>query len=421
MKRPITVSLDGHVVGTLEVNAKGKCYFSYDEQYRNLPCPTPLSLSMPPQIATHSDGVIGPWIRDLLKSLGPLSLETSSNKVGDFTQELSGLLGNRDIKGSVEFGQESQASEPGDSSFDLETYRWLEALVNDGSRQYFGEDRLDQLLVLPKQYRLNSSVHEMVPRSVPMTIGRSTHVLKNLLDEYGEPNLNEHMCLLAARSFGLATVAQRAIKFGEEWYFIAQRFDRALMSNSVVKIHQETVKQAFGAGDHSTTQAFALICPKALSSLMVRSMGYRDATEDLHRYADRLIWDWVIANTSNSSSQLSFLLSGNQVRLAPNDSMSSSTMHVKRSKRMRFDMALGGQDKIFPTFSPWAKVAQDLGLEVEYIRERVISVTDRVADIFLDVSRSEDVRAIDLGFVSKMVDKIAERAEWCQKLMMVDY
>ena len=66
MTDTLTVLLGSQVAGTLTRAKGGKLTFVYDDAYRSAEAPTPVSVSMPPQIRSHPDRVVDPWLWGLL-------------------------------------------------------------------------------------------------------------------------------------------------------------------------------------------------------------------------------------------------------------------------------------------------------------------------------------------------------------------
>ena len=66
MSETLTVVLDDQIAGTITRGARGRLQFDYDDGYRSRPEATPLSVSMPTQIASHPDHIITPWLWGLL-------------------------------------------------------------------------------------------------------------------------------------------------------------------------------------------------------------------------------------------------------------------------------------------------------------------------------------------------------------------
>jgi serine/threonine-protein kinase HipA len=66
MTDSLLVIVDDSVAGTLKRLPGGRLRFDYDPEYQEQPRRTPLSLSMPVQVASHADQVITPWLWGLL-------------------------------------------------------------------------------------------------------------------------------------------------------------------------------------------------------------------------------------------------------------------------------------------------------------------------------------------------------------------
>ena len=67
----------------------------------------------------------------------------------------------------------------------------------------------------------------------------------------------------------------------------------------------------------------------------------------MRRFADALIWNWLIAGTDAHAKNYSLLLAGAQVRLAPLYDVASALpypdLHVRR---LRFAMKIGGDYRV---------------------------------------------------------------------------
>jgi serine/threonine-protein kinase HipA len=64
--RELDVYLDGTLAGTVTMSAAGALNFAYDEKYRSMAHPTPLSMSMPVELALHKNRVVMPFLQGLL-------------------------------------------------------------------------------------------------------------------------------------------------------------------------------------------------------------------------------------------------------------------------------------------------------------------------------------------------------------------
>src|ERR1700728_1295784 len=66
MTESLLVALGDTIAGTLERLGGGKLRFEYRQEHRELRGATPLSLSMPIQVRSHSDHAVTPWLWGLL-------------------------------------------------------------------------------------------------------------------------------------------------------------------------------------------------------------------------------------------------------------------------------------------------------------------------------------------------------------------
>ncbi len=57
-------------------------------------------------------------------------------------------------------------------------------------------------------------------------------------------NINEHLCLAAARALGLPSAKTRIETFHDESMIVVERFDRSTRDAVLVRVHQEDLCQA---------------------------------------------------------------------------------------------------------------------------------------------------------------------------------
>ena len=82
--------------------------------------------------------------------------------------------------------------------------------------------------------------------SVPSGRYATTHILKPALPNLADQDVNEHMCLVAARRLGLDAAESLILPFGDERAVVLARYDRLSVNGEVVRIHQEDICQALG-------------------------------------------------------------------------------------------------------------------------------------------------------------------------------
>jgi serine/threonine-protein kinase HipA len=109
------------------------------------------------------------------------------------------------------------------------------------------------------------------------------------------------------------------------------------------------------------------------------------------------------------------LLAGNQVRLAPLYDVASALPYPDHDlQRLKLAMKLGGDyTRRSRTTSMWDKVASDMQLNADAVRERARGLVDRLPDAFLDAADDEEVRELNSPLPRLLVDKVSARVNRC--------
>jgi serine/threonine-protein kinase HipA len=146
-------------------------------------------------------------------------------------------------------------------------------------------------------------------------------------------------------------------------------------------------------------------------------MSPRVGDEAVSRFADALIWNWLIAGTDAHAKNYSLLLASDQVRLAPLYDIASALPYGTHEKKLRLAMKVGGDYGVFPSRNRWPAAAKELGLDVEVLVDRVRELGSRTPDAFVDAAKATDVVALARPMPGRLVDLIADRAARCTNLI----
>ena len=137
----------------------------------------------------------------------------------------------------------------------------------------------------------------------------------------------------------------------------------------------------------------------------------------VQRFADALIWNWIIAGTDAHAKNYSLLISGSQVRLAPLYDVASALPYDMHEKKLRLAMKIGGDYRVYPYKNPWPLAARELGLDEEALRLRVQELLMVAPQAFADSAKTPDVLTLDRRLPVKLVDLVAERAHRCLSVL----
>jgi len=137
----------------------------------------------------------------------------------------------------------------------------------------------------------------------------TTHILKPAIAGFDDHDLNEHLCLAAAQRVGLRSAPSRVLSFGAERAVVVERYDRRIAaSGAVIRVHQEDMCQAMGVPPDTKYQAEGGPSPEQIIALLRDAVAPPAAAEaEVARFADALVFNWLIAGTDAHAKNYSVL------------------------------------------------------------------------------------------------------------------
>jgi serine/threonine-protein kinase HipA len=423
MSETLTVVLDDQVAGTITRGARGRLQFDYDDSYRSRPAATPLSVSMPTQIASHPDHIITPWLWGLLPEndavLRRWARQFHVSASSPFSL-LSSPVG-EDCAGAVRFAP------PGELDRILERAASVTWLTEEDVAQRLRELREDPTAWLGRTFSGQFSLAGVQAKTalfyqegrwgVPSGPIPTTHILKPAISGFDDHDLNEHLCMDAARRCGLLVARTKVEQFSAESAVVVTRYDRVGKGAAVARVHQEDLCQALGIPPSQKYQNDGGPGVTDVTALLRRVMAPRFADAAAVRFADALIWNWIVGGTDAHAKNYSLLLSADQVRLAPLYDIASGLPYGTHEKKLRFAMKLGGDYRLYPWHNIWPGAARDLGIDADALTVRVDELTAIAADAFSQAAATEEVRALHRELPGKLISLIADRVRRCRDVL----
>lgn len=426
MAQTLCVRLGGRLAGTVERLRGGTLRFDYLDEYRQLDDAVPLSLSMPLEVRTHPDSVITPWLWGLLPDneavLGRWARDFHVSAKSPFSL-LSSPIG-EDCAGAVQFVGPDDLDRVQD---DVGTVSWLS---DDDVEQRLRELKEDSTAWLGRSFTGQFSLAGAQSKTallwregrwgVPSGATPTTHILKPAVTGFDDHDLNEHLCLDAARRVGMLVARTSIERFGDETAVVIERYDRFERDGKLVRIHQEDLCQALGISPDRKYQNEGGPSATDIVRLLRSAMPAQAAEEAVWRFVEALIWNWIVAGTDAHAKNYSVLLAARQVRLAPLYDIASALPYPTHEKRLKFAMKLGGHYDVFTYRNPWPRTAADIGLDEEDLLQRVRRMIAEAPDAFSDAAADPQVRALDREIAPRLVDRVRERVERCNALVGSD-
>lgn len=412
----LTVLLDDAVAGVLERRAGGRLRFEYDRAYRARPDATPISVSMPVDVAVHPDGVIEPWLAGLLPEDDRVLARWGRQfHVSTTPFALLGTPVGEDCAGAVRFCREADVDRllARTGEVDWVDAEWVATRLRDlreDATAWLGRDFTGQFSLAGAQAK--TALYRDDSRwAVPGGATPTTHILKPAIRGFDDHELNEHLCLDAARTVGLAVVRTKVERFRDERAIVVARYDRHPTDSGIRRIHQEDLCQALGIPPRRKYQNEG--GPSALDAikLLRRVMPASVAATSVDRFIDALIWNWVIAGTDAHAKNYSLLLAADSVRLAPLYDVASALPYGTHERRLRMAMKIGGDYDLFAVRDRWRSAAIEWAVDPDALVARALALARAAPNAFAEAARAADVVAIGSPGPDRLVSAVALRAE----------
>ena len=418
----VTVILEDQPIGRVERHANGALRLRLEDTYIQDSGATPLSVSMPPSDATHGDTRITPWLWGLLPDNADV-LTRWGREFGVSVATPFPLLTTQvghDCAGAVQFcppdhldalldrtGEITHLTEP-------DVAARLRALRAD-STSWLGPGFTSQFSLGGAQAK--TALHHADGRwGAPTGSTPTTHILKPAVAGFEAQHLNEHICMTAARTLGLAAAITRIETFEDETAIVVDRFDRTSRDGVLVRVHQEDLCQALSVPPARKYQSDGGPTPGQIAELIRSVIPGLDAETDVWRFADALAFNWLIAGTDAHAKNFGLLLAGNQIRLAPlYDIASYLPYDDSDGHRIKLAMKIGDDYKLTRTDrrSAWEHAALELKLDRDRLIERAVNLADRTPDAFARAAAESSVVGVGSDLPARLVELVTHRSRRC--------
>lgn len=420
--RLLVVIMAGRRMGVVEMRTGARFSFTYDDDWRGAKDATPLSLSMPLAQEEHGDGTVRAFLWGLLPD-NERVLERWAQDYHVSARNPFGLLRHvgEDCAGAAQF---------------VKPERVEAVLAGDGDVDWLTDDEIaDRLRILrqdPAAWHVRGNGQFSLAGAQAKTalffepsIGRwgeprravpTTHILKPAITGLDDHDLNEHVCLSAARAVGMPAASTRMGTFGQERAIVVERYDRAWgQSGTAARIHQEDICQASGVLPTTKYQNEGGPTPEQVIDLLRRNQSGA-ATGDVNRFVDALLFNWIIGGTDAHAKNYSILLHGSRARLAPLYDVASVLPYEGfYLPKLTMAMKIGGEYRLQATSGRhWRRFASANALDPDEIIARADWLAERIPAAFEEVAESDAVAGLNSALPRRLVERIAASAAECR-------
>lgn len=413
--------------GTINQLRSGKLTFEYNPSYAGMSSSTPVSVSMPKQVASHPNSQITPWLWGLLPDndavLNRWAREFHASSGSPFSM-LATPVG-EDCPGAVRLMTPDRADALGAADRGTLSVDWL---TESDVAQRLRELKADNTAWLGTRHGGRFSLAGAQAKTAllrdrtngwgaPQGETATTHILKPAIEGLDDHDLNEHLCLSAMREAGLRAVRSSVQRFEDQSAIVVARYDRVSIGSEQVRLHQEDLCQALGLHPTRKYQNEEGPSPKDVAALFRRVMPRTQAFEATRAFLSALLWNWVIAGTDAHAKNYSLVLNQNQVRLAPFYDVASALPYALPIQKQQLAMKLGSTYQMNPVSSPWPRLAADLGLAEDDVRDHARHILKAAPDAFSSAATDPGVQSLNSSLPTRLTDLVASRTTVCAKLL----
>jgi serine/threonine-protein kinase HipA len=419
----LVLLIDGRRAGIIIEGPSGSLTLTYNDEWRESGDATPLSLSMPLTVSSHHDDVVRPFLWGLLPDNEQV-LERWGREHQVSARNPFALLRHvgEDCAGTCQFASLQRvdpllAANGGVDWIDeTEIAERLRTLRHDPTAWHMA--RNGQFSLAGVQAKTALHYDERTGRwGDPNGSTPTTHIIKPAITGFDDHDLNEFLCLGAARRLGLPAASARVMPFGDERAIVVERYDRVRAQAGVRRVHQEDMCQALGVMPTAKYQNEGGPSPERIIGLIRQQISpVTVAEESVGRFVDALAFNWIIGGTDAHAKNYSLLLARQQVRLAPMYDVASALPYDDMYlPKLRMAMKIGGEYLLEGISGRhWRRFAQANNLSPESTIERVDDLAARVPDSFAAAARDVDVETAGGQLPGRLVERITARARRCR-------
>ncbi|MGB3375177.1 MAG: HipA domain-containing protein [Microbacterium sp.] len=151
----------------------------------------------------------------------------------------------------------------------------------------------------------------------PTGMHPSTHIFKPGVHTLDGSDITEHITLQVARKLGLIVADTEVGIFEGEHVLIVKRFDRYLVDDGYVRLHQEDLAQATGTSYLNKYEGDAGPSCRDVFIVFDRDLAPTAARVAKQRFAECLVFSWIVGHNDGHSKNFSLTHASDGSYLSP--------------------------------------------------------------------------------------------------------
>lgn len=410
MIRDLATLVDGRRAGNLSQDRNGRLRYVYDADYPADATPLSPRLTVAGGEYTHAE--VAPFIAGLLPDNDQV-LDRWGRLFGVSPRNAFAILAHvgSDCAGAVQFVPADAVGELDGGTLEPLTTADIAQMLRDlrtdpYTWQQPAGARGGHFSLAGAQTKF--ALHRM-PEGWARPSGRipTTHIFKPAIPGIAHHDLNEHLCLQAARRLGLLAASSELARFEDERVFVVERYDRRRVDGELRRLHQVDMCQALGVMPDLKYQRDGGPGPADIITA-TRSVFAGEA--DVDRFVRALVFNWLIAGTDAHAKNYGLVLSGTNARLAPlYDVASALVMPEWNWHKWELAMRINRKGKFkYLSIDDWKKFAASAYVDFGTVEAAIAEYAPTLVKAVEDAARPMDLDADERAFVGRFTDALAE-------------
>jgi serine/threonine-protein kinase HipA len=208
--------------------------------------------------------------------------------------------------------------------------------------------------------------------------------------------------------------------FAGDVAIVIERYDRLLVAQGILRVHQEDICQALGLSPTTKYQSDGGPGVREIVELL-RNFSDRPQ-EDIAGFLDAIAFNWLIAGTDAHAKNYSLLIgSGSTVRLAPLYDVASILPYDGIvPPKIRLAMKIGGAYRLRDIgIHQWRKLAAEVRTNEGHLIDRVRKLADDLPKHISAIEKQVQAEKLIHPLIATLAEKLRERAIDCHRLLQL--
>lgn len=412
--KELEVYYERHLVGRLRQSDELVLSFQYEKDWLARLERFPLSFAMPLSTQEFGNKTTLSFFENLLPEGAVLDTIQSEQKIGG-TFDFLARYGS-DCAGAIILSKPGQATAPSKHrKIPIEMQRVYDAITDKHSVASAFAAQEGYLSLAGAQDKFAAKV-EGDKLFLPGGGEATTHIVKVPIQhsKIKDSVFNEYYCMKLAEKIGLPT-AKTSILEGPHPLLLVERYDRYFdQDQHVHRLHQQDFCQAQGVVSDNKYESKGGPTLKQNYLMILKEIPAKRKLASAQLYLQWICFNLIIGNHDSHSKNISFLLTGNGIEIAPFYDLLCTTIYPSLTRN--FSFKIGGRDDFSRIGKNQIEILEsDLGLKKGVFLNQLKNMQNSIAKHKNRLAEEMNQKYPGVKIFKRLVEEIEGR---CRSLKM---